>query len=343
MRLVFTYSMKNAYDRRMATHLPVLLKLEGGLGNQLFELAAGYYLAAKLETDLYLDQYSIPLTTVHGETRSEFNSFEVLSLPGLKQIHFLPEFPNRFITVVAKRNELLKRLVLKSRLIRSNKSKLPLFIETNEEKSKADLLSIDKPMKLHGNFQSWEIVERAAHYGFPRVFRLRKMPEWIVKLEKSIEFKDSIVLHFRVGDDAQTNYNFRQPDIAYYLAAISHIKSKRHFSEIYVLSDDIPRVKNWFGEVFGEDILYLEMPNESSAAERLYVLSLFGGIVCANSTFCGWAAWSIYNSGGEVVVPVPYSDGPVLGSRDFPPNWTQLEKSTGKIAKSNGSQDSGKV
>ena len=27
-------------------------------------------------------------------------------------------------------------------------------------------------------------VERAAQYGFPRVFQLRKMPEWIVKLEK---------------------------------------------------------------------------------------------------------------------------------------------------------------
>ena len=61
----------------------------------------------------------------------------------------------------------------------------------------------------------------------------------------------------------------------------------------------------------------------------LYVLSLFGGIVCANSTFCGWAAWSIANSGGEVVVPVPYSNGPVLGSRDFPPNWIKLNKHSG--------------
>jgi hypothetical protein len=99
---------------------------------------------------------------------------------------------------------------------------------------------------------------------------------------------------------------------------------------VYVLSDDINRVKNMFGRELGKDFQYLGMPNESSPAERLYVLSLFGGIVCANSTFCGWAAWSISNSGGEVVVPVPYSDGPVLGSRDFPSNWIKLDKYSGE-------------
>ena len=84
-----------------------------------------------------------------------------------------------------------------------------------------------------------------------------------------------------------------------------------------------------FGAQLGEDFHYLEMPDTASPAERLYVLSQFGGIVCANSTFCGWAAWSIYNSGGEVIVPLPYSDGLVLGSRDFPSKWVQLDKSNG--------------
>ena len=84
-----------------------------------------------------------------------------------------------------------------------------------------------------------------------------------------------------------------------------------------------------FGSELDKSIQFLELPDESSPAERLYVLSLFGGIVCANSTFCGWAAWSISNSGGEVVVPIPYSDGPVLGSRDFPYNWIKLDKYSG--------------
>ena len=311
---------------------PVVLKLEGGLGNQLFELAAGYYLASKLDSELHLDQYSIPLTTVHGETGSGFEPFEALQLLHSRSVRLLPELPSSFIINLAKRSIFIKRLATKIRLFSSNPDKLKLFIETNEARSTAEFLEIDTPMKLHGNFQSWEIVEKAAEYGFLRQFRLRYTPQWIMDLEKTIDFKNSIVLHFRVGDDTRTNYNFRQPEIVYYLEALKIIKSKRKVSSIYILSDDIPRVKEMFGDKFGEDFHYLEMPNESSAGERLYVLSLFGGIVCANSTFCGWAAWSIYNSGGEVVVPVPYSDGPVLGSRDFPSKWIKLDKHSGDVS-----------
>jgi len=313
----------------MKVDAPVILKLEGGLGNQLFELAAGYYLAAKLDTELHLDQYSIPLTTVHGETSNGFELFEVPSLPNSKNIVVLEALPSKFIVGLARQNALVKRILIKMRMFSSNPQKLDLFLETNEVKSTQDFFNIDTPIKLHGNFQSWEIVGKAAQYGFPRIFRLRDTPQWITELEEKIDFKNSIVLHFRVGDDTRTNYNFRQPEIGYYLEALRILKSKRNTSDFYILSDDISRVKEVFGNKFGEDFHYLEMPNKSSPAERLYVLSLFGGIVCANSTFCGWAAWSIYNSGGDVVVPVPYSDGPVLGSRDFPSEWHQLDKNLG--------------
>lgn len=310
---------------------PVILKLEGGLGNQLFELAAGYYLAAKLNVELHIDQYSIPLTTVHGETGSGFEPFETLKLPNSRSVRLLPPLPSSLIIRLAKRSAFIKRLVIKRRLLSSNPYKLKLFLETNEAQSTSRIFEIDEPLKLHGNFQSWEIVEKAAQFGFPRIFRLRDISQWIHELEKKIDFTNSIVLHFRVGDDTRTNYNFKQPEINYYLEALKVINSKRNFSNTYILSDDISRVKEMFGDKFGEDFHYLEMPGESSPAERLYVLSLFGGIVCANSTFCGWAAWSIYNSGGEVVVPVPYSDGPVLGSRDFPTKWHKLDKYSGEI------------
>lgn len=308
---------------------PVILKLEGGLGNQLFELAAGYYLAAKLNTDLQLDQYSIPLTTVHGETKSGIGDFESTALPNLNRVQLLQALPNRLLIRLAKRNTLIKRLVIKARMFSSNPNRLKLFLESNLLESTSEFLNIDTPMKLHGNFQSWGIVEKAAGYGFPRILRLQNTPNWIEEFEKKIDFKNSLVLHFRVGDDTRSNYNFKQPEISYYLSALDILSAKRDFSSIYILSDDISRVKSMFGKMLDEDFRYLEMPNESSPAERLYVLSLFGGIVCANSTFCGWAAWSISNSGGEVVVPVPYSDGPVLGSRDFPSNWIELDKYSG--------------
>jgi hypothetical protein len=313
----------------MTSSNPVILKLEGGLGNQLFQLAAGYFLAAKLNSDLWIDQYSIPLTTAHGETGIGFEPFETPSLPNQMEIRLLPEVPSRVVTSLAKRSRWSKRIVLKIRILKSNPNKLKLFVETNDLKSTREFFKVDMSMKLHGNFQSWTIVEKAAQLGFPRVFRLRNTPKWIKEFEKEIDFKESVALHFRVGDDTRTNSNFSQPEIAYYLEALKIVKSKKNVSDIYILSDEIPRVKELFGDLFDNNVHYLEMPSESSPAERLYVLSLFGGIICANSTFCGWAAWSIHNSGGGIIVPVPYSDGPIPGSRDFPSSWIQLNKFTG--------------
>jgi hypothetical protein len=307
----------------------VILKLEGGLGNQLFQFAAGYFLAAKNDSVLFVDQYSIPLTTVHGEKRVGFSEFQINRLPKNKEIVLLKALPSSFSIKCSKRVPNLKKLLLKIRMWTSNPQSLSMFIETNNEGSKNDFLNINCPVKLHGNFQSWEIVEKAARYGFPRILRLKDSPNWIKALEENIDFKKSIVLHFRVGDDTRANYNFKQPELSYYLAALQILRGKKDFSGVYVLSDDITRTKDLYGSKLDEDFQYLAMPDESTPAERLHVLSLFGGIVCANSTFCGWAAWSISNSGGEVVVPVPYSDGPVLGSRDFPPNWIKLDKYSG--------------
>lgn len=307
----------------------VILKLEGGLGNQLFQLAAGYLLAAKINSNLLIDQYSIPLTTVHGEKGFGFNEFDIDQLPNGNKIVILKNLPSELLTKSARKIPNIKKLLLKIRMRTSNPQGIMHFFELNEVSSVSDFLKINSSAKLHGNFQSWDIVEKAARYGFPRKFRLLNLPEWIIQLEKQINFNNSFVLHFRVGDDTRANYNFNQPDISYYLAALQILRAKKDFARIYILSDDINRVKDMFGNKLDKDFQYLAMPDESSPAERLYVLSLFGGIVCANSTFCGWAAWSISNSGGEVVVPVPYSDGPVLGSRDFPSNWIKLDKYSG--------------
>lgn len=305
----------------------VILKLEGGLGNQLFQFAAGYFLAAKISGSLTIDQYSVPLTTVHGESRYGFGALYFESLPGRRQIYVSGKLPSRLSVKLARQKPIIKRFLLKVRMITSNPGKLPLFVEENDLSSKEKFLGISDSVKLHGNFQSWDIVEHAAKFGFPRVLNLNTIPNWIKTLD--INFSDSVVLHLRLGDDTKLNAEFKQPNIEYYAAATKILKSKMKTQNVYVLSDDLQRARNFLGTGFPHEVKFLNMPLNSTPLERMYFMSLFGGIACANSTFCGWAAWSISNSGGAVIVPVPYSDGHVLGSRDFPANWVQLNKYSG--------------
>ena len=318
-------------SRNELNQKPVILKLEGGLGNQLFQFAAGYYLASKINKPLHLDQYSIPLTTFYGERSAGFDQFEISPINGIHPHKTMQQFPNPVIVKLSKRFLLIKRVILKFRMLTSNKERVPLYTEKNENPGLSDFYQIREPVKLHGNFQSWKLVEQASLYGFPSVLKLKNTPIWIDELAKANKLGDGLVLHLRVDKIARSNVNFQQPALEYYLNAINIARNIKSFENLYVLSDDVSHARALFGDELPSGSKFLEMPAKASPAERLYVMSLFGGIICANSTFCGWAAWSIHNSGGLVIVPLPYGDGSVPGSRDFPSRWIKLDKVSGEL------------
>lgn len=312
----------------MPSQRPVILKLEGGLGNQLFQFAAGYYLAAELNTDLIVDQYSIPLSTHHGERRLGFEEFEWPRLPEGRSIKVLRWIPGSIMTRAAVKNVSLKRLLLKVRMYSSNLHFLPTFHET---RNTFDFLSLSGPMKLHGNFQSWEIVKAAATHGFPQRLELEYPSDWIAQQLGQNDMSNSIAVHFRVGADALGNASFSQPSKEYYREALVRLGASSKMSNVFVFSDDINLANEKFGDILGKEVHFVNQPAFATPAEKLFHLSKFENIICANSTFCGWAGWTIGNSGGKVVVPVPYSDSQALGSRDFPAEWIKLSKVTGEL------------
>lgn len=307
---------------------PIILKIEGGLGNQLFQFSAGYYLAAKLSKDLVIDQYSIPLSTHHGERKLGFAEFVWPELPNEKSIKVLPLTPNLFTTQAAKRSETFKRVLTKLRMFTSNPHSLPIFSETDDIQ---DFLSLSEAKKVHGNFQSWKIVEAASSVGFPRSLELRNVSNWIPVHLGQIDLTNSIAVHFRVGADALGNQSFSQPTTQYYQEALALLGASAEMANVFVFSDDLDLAKEKFGGILGSGCHYVYQPNSAPPAEKIFHLSRFKNIICANSTFCGWAGWSIGNSGGKVVVPVPYSDTSALGSRDFPSDWIKLSKKTGNL------------
>ena len=307
---------------------PIVLKLEGGLGNQLFEFAAGYYLAGKLDTSLVLDQYGIPLTNHLREPGFSFGEYAWPDINGINSISVLPKTMSREFAILAKKYFILERFFLKYRMHKSNIYHRPIFCETDND---SDFLNINESVKLHGNFQSWSIVEEATKFGFPRIFELKRPSMWVKKFMAENNLSSSVAIHFRLGWDSVDNIDFSQPNIEYYLSAIDFLKKDSEDLNFYVFSDDISLAKKRFGKILGNNFNFVEAPLNELAAQKQYLLSKFGAIVCANSTFCSWAGWSISNSGGKVIIPFPFSDSIKRGSRDFPSQWIKMSKLTGEI------------
>ena len=307
---------------------PVVLKLEGGLGNQLFEFAAGYFLAGKLDTSLLLDQYGIPLSNHFRELELSFGEYKWPEINGKNRISVLPGTMKRSLAILAKEFPVVERLFLKYRMHSSNVFNSTIYCENEND---TDFFNIVDSVKLHGNFQSWKIVEEATKYGFPRVLELKKLSNWVSDLVGNNDLQNSIAIHFRMGQDSVDNIDFSQPSIKYYVCAIDYLRSFYENASIYVFSDDITLVKKRYGDILGKDCIFVDPPSGERAAQKQFLLSKFGSLVCANSTFCCWAGWSLANMGGNVVIPYPFSDSTKRGSRDFPANWTKMSKTTGEI------------
>jgi len=307
----------------------VTLKLEGGLGNQLFEFAAGFQLASKLDTDLVLDQYGIPLTNHMRQPGLGFAEYEWPLINGRHEIVTLEKTMSAVSVNLSKKLKLYERTILKYRMHRSNIYHLPIYRETESD---SDFFDIDCPVKLHGNFQSWKIVNEAAKYGFPKIFSLKEQSSWVNQFLGNIDMQNSLAIHFRLGQDSVDNIEFSQPNEHYYLKAIELLSFSAKSKDIYVFSDEIGLAKERFAKLLGENCHFIDPPTSESPAQKQFLLSKFGSLVCANSTFCSWAGWSISNSGGQVIIPVPFSDSTKRGSRDFPSKWIKLSKFSGNLA-----------
>lgn len=307
---------------------PVILKLEGGLGNQLFEFAAGYYLASKLDTDLVLDQYGIPFTNHMRERGMGFAEYAWPSINGRNRITVLKKTMSTTSVNLSKKFKPYQNAVFKYRMHKSNIHHLPIYRETESD---SDFFEIDHSVKLHGNFQSWKIVEEAAKYGFPKVFSLKEQSSWVSQFLGNVDLQNSLAIHFRLGHDSVSNVEFSQPSIEYYLRAIELLSFDAKSKDVYIFSDEIGLAKERFSQLLGDKCHFIEPPVSESPAQKQFLLSQFGAIICANSTFCSWAGWSISNSGGRVVIPVPFSDSTKRGSRDFPSEWIKISKHLGKL------------
>lgn len=169
---------------------------------------------------------------------------------------------------------------------------------------------------LHGYFQSYPPLE--LHEETIRSTYLHGLGNLRVDLKDS---PHRIGLHVRRGDYLQPPASEVLPvqPLSYYETALKHFDLSN--SEVYVFSDDLEWCK--------EQTLFQTLPQkrfveESNEVKALALMTTcLGGFVCANSTFSWWGAFlGAYKVRAPVIVPSNWFKGGV-GSL-FPKEWIVL-------------------
>lgn len=277
----------------------IFIRLNGRLGNQLFQLALALNISQRFKVKLLLDDY---LSIRQGFERFLFKDLSVFNY--FQYCSKLHSFTNR-----VQHNSTIRKFYKPNNI----------FIES--EKSNYELDFVQPYQSYTGFFQSPSF--------FPekdvilKAFSLRSefICEALSKLLYLTEQTECLAVSIRRGDFLQ------HPTLGvcsneYYINAINLVRDGRAVDYILVFSDDISYCREVFNSLDCQ-VIYIE---GFTPAKSLYLMSQCKHFVVANSTFSWWGAWLGNHQDKLVVRPEPWNEQEPILSDFLPSEWIGLPK-----------------
>lgn len=281
----------------------VTVSLTGGLGNQMFQYAAGRALSLRLSFPLILDR-----SWFERSFRPNINTrrnYELSNFPNLEsQCVISPyPFPRKIIKLLS---------VVKSDHWVDEAAMTP---------EKFESLNVESSARLIGYWQNasyFEPIEKTLRTDFILNYEYyRNGNPALPRLKQGA----TLGIHVRRGDYV-TSLNHvgaqRALPISYYLSAIDHVRSVREVSLIVVVSDD----PEWCQRHFTDPRCVI-VNSGNRSIEDFSLLQKCDHHVVSNSSFSWWAAWLADSPNHFVVAPAKWHDD---GSpfESIPPNWIEI-------------------
>jgi hypothetical protein len=269
----------------------VVIKLQGGLGNQMFQYAAAKCLAINTNSQLYID------TSFLTQNITQFDGFTPrayeLGLFSLKESFINPELiknltnPSLYMRILSKLNFRKNINFFYEESLQFN----PLFFQSN------------LPVLLNGFFQSQQYFKSIKNQLF-EIFTFPCLPQnksnfFLNEIRNTV----SVAVHVRRGDyvtSFKTNAFHGVCDEAYYHLAIQEIKTKIGACKFFFFSDD----HNWVMQnLIVDNSTVLVDTKHLPSWYDMYLMTQCKHNIIANSSYSWWGAWLNRNNDKVVVAP----------------------------------------
>lgn len=268
----------------------VFVKLDSGIGNQMFQLAAAYSIAKSIDADLKVvlsEKGKANLKDPNDRNyRLNNNDFH------LDGVQFVSEEElNKSPVMFAWEGHIFK--VWKE------------MVGTKWEVTDYSILKGKGRIQVASFFES-EIFFKNHAKNIKKMFTLRKTnTPFIKKHLPDIQKSNSVAIHVRRGD--YKNFPDRILPITYYTQAMQLFSTQKNV-KFFIFSDDPAYVKNCFFNL--ASVVIVSSDSEpATSLEEFYLMTQCKHLITANSTFSWWAAYLCSNPEAIVVAPLPrYKD-----------------------------------
>jgi Glycosyl transferase family 11 len=303
----------------------IITWLTGGLGNQMFQYAAGLALAEHRRTVLKLD-----VSWFSSDPKYEAHNRYALSCFNVTEQFATREEIERAQGVQLTRTERWATQLarpLRLRRYANRHAGASNLHYARQFRFYPEFFEQPDPTYLHGMWQSEQFFAPVAnllrlHFSF----RYPTQPAVAEMLQRIRGGGPSVAVHFRRGDYVR-NATFAQ-DIGvvgfdYYARAMAILRERHPNLSFYVFSDDIDGIERDFRPPFPCTFVRATEPWHSY--DKIRLMSACDHAIISNSTFAWWGAWLNPNPTKSVIAPDPwFAAGKEDGGDLVPDSWQRL-------------------
>lgn len=253
-----------------------VIKLKGGLGNQLFQYA--FYLSLKKR---------------HPLTFFLFDNEDTL------YCHYGITLESAFGITLAQKGKCFRRL----------RRHFPIIIRKAHRVEQKNSLQYNEKYLSGRWLVAWyEGYWQSEKYFNPmadevrKTFRFREnlMNEHTLQMAETLRGGNYVSVHIRRGDYMNLTDYFGLCDISYYKKAIDYFKQFLLNPIFVIFSDDIQWAKD---NIQCDGVIFVDWNQETDSWQDMYLMSCCKHNIVANSSFSWWGAWLNTNKDKIVVAP----------------------------------------
>lgn len=297
----------------------VISHICGGLGNQMFQYAAGRALALRLKSPLRLN-VSWFFDIAPGNT---VRTFQLLSFPKLASTVSGIDIkaPATWETKLLSGVRLLRdRLGLPQFL-------LPRIVPEPSFAYWSGMEKISTPASLHGYWQSEKYFTGFSDQ-LRKDFTFSSLPQGCARelAQSIVTCSNAVSVHIRRGDyvssaHAQAFHGLIGQN--YYKKALEYIGSQFGKAALFLFSDDPQWVKENF-DSHAHNATVVDLQSPDAPQHDMHLMSLCRHHIIANSSFSWWGAWLGSGAGLTIAPKRWFADERVDTNDIIPDRWLQL-------------------
>lgn len=312
----------------------IFVKLMGGLGNQLFQVAKALDLSISERYELIIQISGNLKQSTHEEIEKrlanasfttcyeEFSKVTNLFSGLLLRARGCPGF--LFLLLDASIN------AIQSVRYALGFSKYSSF-KIVSDLGYSEIGELREATLLVGYFQTYKNVEKDCVYLAMERFLNPTESTAVKKYTKMGSVMNPLIIHVRLGDYIQEE-KFGILDVDYYHRAIGNIFARSQFDHIWIFSDDLEMCKMRLSSmlenlsvIYKFDTLWIS-ENELNDWETWQIMRLGSGYIIANSSFSWWAAMMRKKYKAHIIAPNPWFSEIKEPTELIPKEWIRIPR-----------------